>query len=379
MKKLLIAVCLMLLPCVALANGWGTLCEPPAEVLAHIASRWPAYELEDYCEIDDTPKGDYGFALLKSNEERLLVGYHKEDGKMKYWLKNAGAVPQEFDNAVFFPYRKGETLYDTRDDSTYSAENGGFSVGAYNPVYGEEADYQVWMHYAWIEEGFHLANFSQMYDVTFYIEGNYIEMWDWSEKEPAIMYGIIQTDIRNVSYNTLPKTIEEAYQTVPSASKPSQSGFYPREIKFRGGQRYPVYTGPGEEYVRSGNGKGMVSTNDWIQVLGSYGNWIMIHYEINAEQYRVGWIAKDALPKGAEVTELDIYWGIYQEKYAQDVVETCFLTDDPFNSRKAIAKLEKGTPLKELIYDYEGWSYILVEVDGQIMGGFVPTESISHG
>lgn len=153
--------------------------------------------------------------------------------------------------------------------------------------------------------------------------------------------------------------------------------FYPEEIKFQGGRKYPVCTGPGEEYARSGKGKGMVSTNDWIQVLGSYGDWIMIHYEINAEQYRIGWITKEALPKGSRVTEITM--NMLQETYAQDVVTACILTDDPFNSQKPMAQLEKGTQLKELVYNYCGWSYILVEIEGELMCGFVPTESISHG
>ena len=75
--------------------------EPPREVREHVASRWPDYEFEDYCEVRGTPKGDYGFALVHRKSERILVGYHKVDGEMKYWLKNAGAVPQGKEEAWF--------------------------------------------------------------------------------------------------------------------------------------------------------------------------------------------------------------------------------------------------------------------------------------
>ena len=71
--------------------------EPPREVREHTANRWPDYELEDYCEVRGTPKGDYGFALVHRQSERILVGYHRVDGEMKYCLKNAGAVPDEAD------------------------------------------------------------------------------------------------------------------------------------------------------------------------------------------------------------------------------------------------------------------------------------------
>lgn len=40
-------------------------------------------------------------------------------------------------------------------------------------------------------------------------------------------------------------------------------------IQFAKGKKYPVYAGPGTEYLRLGSGqKASVSTNDWIQVFG---------------------------------------------------------------------------------------------------------------
>ena len=372
MKKLLIALCLMLLPCMALANSCGTLFEPPQEVLDHIAERWSAYALEDYCEIEDTPKGDYGFALLKSSKERLLVGYHEEGGKMKYWLKNAGAVPQAFDQAKFFPYRKGDTLYDTRyEDASYSAENGGFSVGAYQATDGEPV-YQAWIHYAWDRVGFHLVNYSVEDDISIFVEDEYIEVWNWQEKSTGTVYGAIQTDIHYVSYNALPKTIDEARRTITTAPEIIVGNFRPKEIKFTGGQKYPVYTGPGEEYARSGNGKGMVSTNDWIEVFGQYGDWIMIQYDISAEQYRIGWIDAASLPKNADVPRLGF------EFIDQRITQNCTLTDDPLNSEKKLISLKAGTEIISLA-DFGEHFYIEVTVDGKTYWGFVDADCITKG
>ena len=376
MKRLLVVFCLLVLPCIALANEWGTVHEPPKEVLDHITDHWPAYELEDYCEVYDTPDGDYGFALLTAGDERLLVGYKEKDGKMSYWLKNHGAVPQGSEEACFSISEKGKEYINARTDKVEVSDGLSFGVTRLDDA-GES--YQKSVAYHWENGGFKLKNYSKETLQGVYIEDGYLEFWDWGwwRKEGTVK-GTVQTDLRYVSYNTLPKEIAEARLKLSTAPNLPRGGFYPKEIKFAGGQKYPVYTGPGEEYARSGNGKGMVSTNDWIQVLGSYENWIMIQYDISAEQYRIGWITKDALPKGEKVTELDLYWGINQN-YTQDVVKACMLTDDPFNSQKAIAKLQKGTKLKELVYNYEGWSYIIVEVDGKMMGGFVPSECISHG
>ena len=99
MKRVVLWVCALMMTLMASVCVAGTYSpyfatEPPREVREHVANRWPDYEFEDYCEVRGTPKGDYGFALVHRKNERILVGYHKVDGEMKYWLKNAGAVPQ---------------------------------------------------------------------------------------------------------------------------------------------------------------------------------------------------------------------------------------------------------------------------------------------
>jgi len=61
------------------------------------------------------------------------------------------------------------------------------------------------------------------------------------------------------------------------------------------------------------------------------------------------------------------------------VLRACSLTDDPFNSREEIAYLEAGTLITEIVYDYEGWSYIRTVINGQEVFGFVPSDCIDHG
>ncbi len=106
MKRVVLWVCTLLMTLMASVCVAGTYSpyfatEPPQEVREHVASRWPDYEFEDYCEVRGTSKGDYGFALLHKQSERILVGYHRVNGEMKYWLKNAGAVPQGKEEAWF--------------------------------------------------------------------------------------------------------------------------------------------------------------------------------------------------------------------------------------------------------------------------------------
>ena len=82
---------------------------PPSEVLSHMKEHFGAYILEDYIAIDDTPDGDYGFALLSQSAERVLVGYRKNGNKMEYWLKSSNAVPQG-EGWVYFQRHSADSI-----------------------------------------------------------------------------------------------------------------------------------------------------------------------------------------------------------------------------------------------------------------------------
>jgi len=188
----------------------------------------------------------------------------------------------------------------------------------------------------------------------------------------------VQRDLRYVSFDALPKTIEQAKAELTTAPAVDSYVLVPQKVRFTGGEKYPVYTGPGEQFARSGNGKGSVSTNDWIQVFGEYDGWIMVQYDISVEQYRIGWIRKEALPKGTAVNQIDL--SSLEKPYNTEAVYECTLTDDPINSKKTLAKIPKGTPMTELIYRaIDGWSYVVVTIDGSTMCGFVPSDAPIHG
>lgn len=374
MKKIgAMLLCLLLALCGAAAAEYspGTLMEPPEEVREHIASRWPDYALEDYCEVEDTPKGDYGFALLTKGKTRMLVGYHRENGKMAYWLKNEGAVPQGSEEAWFSVLEQGTSYVDARTDRTETAEGWGFGVTRLDSS-GES--YKQAVFYRWKDGGFRLESYKDGTVHSCFIEDGYLEFWDWSTWEQlGRVYGEVQTDIRYVSYGALPKRIEEAREKLAVAPQGLVVGtFEPKEIEFTGGQSYPVYLGPGEAYARSGDGKGQVSTNGWIQVFGAYDGQIMIQYSISADRFRIGWIDASALPKGADVPQLAF------DNLPQTITEDCALTDDPIKSRTAMAQLKAGTQVVSLA-DFGDFFYIEVELNGETVWGFVPADAISKG
>lgn len=385
-KSMLVVVCLLmaLLCACAWAEEYspGFLMEPPEEVREHIAGKWPEYTLEDYCEVQGTHKGDFGFAMLLKGKERLLVGYHEEDGRMVYWIKNAGAVPQGSEEAWFSVSEKGKTYTDARTDEMRISDGLSFSVTQLDSA-GE--CYEKSVSYRFDGSSFSLSSYKHSVNIACYIEDGYLEFWDWGWwRKDGTVRGTVQKDIRYVAYGTLPATLEEARESVTTAPElpvgtvlgTLGGAFTARSVKFTGGRNYPVYTGPGEHYARSGNGKGSVSTNDWIQVFGEQDGWILIQYDISADRYRIGWIEASALPKGTSVPQLHML--LENEPY-NNVLRACALTDDPLNSQSELAWLPAGTKVTEVVFNFDGWSYVRVEVKGKEMCGFVPSDCIDHG
>lgn len=349
----------------------GYLFQPPQEVLHHLARAFSAYTLEDYCEVHDTPDGDFGFAMLTAGDERVLVGYEEKDGEMSYWLKSHGAVMQGKEEAWFESRAKGTPVYGENHELR-QADGLSFSITQLDSA-GES--YNKFIAYQWEDGGFKLTGYKDwdaFYGEVGVDDGvlhftNWLEGWDFGR-----VYGMVQRDLRFVNFANLPKTIEEARVSITSAPQMVVGNFHPRLIRFSGGRKYAVYTGPGENYARSGNGKGQVSTNDWIEVFGRYGDWIMIQYDISADQYRIGWIEADVLPRNAEVPSLSF------EMLDQRITQDCILTDDPLNSKKKILNVKAGTQVVSLA-DFGEYFYIEVTLDGKTYWGFVSADCVTKG
>ena len=345
--------------------------QPPKEVLAHIAERWDDWELEDYALIENTPDGDYAFALLNKGRTRMLVGYREKGGKMQYWLKSEAAVPQGAGPGWLIHKKAGEQVLDSRNEGNeleYIVSDGlSFCVQYYVP--GTEGDYKG-ASYAWEGGGFTLKWFYDHgeYYGTAYVEDGYLEYWDWSWwRHDGNVEGVVQTELRYVDFAALPKTPQQARERLSVPPAIPKGGLEAQKVKFTGGQKYNVYTGPGETYVRSGNGKGSVSTNDWIQVFGEHDGYILIQYDINADHFRIGWIDAKALPDGAQIDAITF------DEIPATIVKACALTDDPLQSGAEIAKLEQGTGVT-LLTALGDWRYVRAQAGGGTMCGFVPAD-----
>ncbi len=384
MKRVVLWVCVLMMTLIASVCVAGTYSpyfatEPPREVREHVASRWPDYEFEDYCEVRGTSKGDYGFALVHRKNERILVGYHKADGEMKYWLKNAGAVPQGKEEAWFDVGTAGwidETDWIGNFTGRQVYDDGlCFSVTQLDES-GES--YEKMVVYRWENGMFRLSSYHKTEGSGIRVSDDKLDFIDWSNcVYRGAVQGTVQRDIRYVSFNALPTWIDDAKAKLTVAPNLKDGAFTAQKVKFTGGQKYPVYTGPGEDYVRSGNGKGLVSTNGWIEVYGQKDGYILIQYSIDSSHYRFGWIDRNALPEGTSVPAMD-FAGISADTLSE-ITQDTFLTDDPLFSQNKLCGLKAGQTVSWLAVLNNDWAYVLVNVNGKMMCGFVRTVCIVNG
>lgn len=147
--------------------------------------------------------------------------------------------------------------------------------------------------------------------------------------------------------------------------------------KFTKNKTYNVWQGPGEEYGRSGGGKGKVSTNGYINCYGTWNDYLLIEYEISKNKHRFGWIALDSLPS----SQADDYAALDFSKdnmgcYRCGILTAdAVLTDDPFYSGNAVKQLLAGTSVFVLMQDKD---FLLVEgfLGKERFMGFVPADAV---
>ena len=182
--------------------------------------------------------------------------------------------------------------------------------------------------------------------------------------------GTIQRDLEYFTLRNLPKTLKAARAKLTEAPDlPASAELTAQEIKFTGGLNYAVYSAPDKKSLRGGNGKAKVSTNGWIQVFGQEDDWILIQYSIDSGHYRFGYIPAKALPKQAEVPQLDFH---QTKAYLQ---YTTVVTDDPLYSYTPLETLQDGTEVTWLATLGEN-AYIECS-EGGYFRGFVPVSSLS--
>lgn len=342
---------------------------PPIEVVKHIEKKYPKYLLEDYIAIQGTAKGDYGFALLSQKNSRILVGYHSDGKEMKYWIRNGNAVPQGEGYAFF--RRHSADSYISQGNTTLTYDDDlGFDVIRIEK--GNEEYWNQFVSYHWRNGIFQLYSFMDRddgYEIAYVTDGG-VNYYNFTlSRALGRVSGTVQRNLRYVSFSSLPKTRAQAKQKLTVAPAIPSGELTAKSIKFSGGQRYEVYAAPSASSMRGGNGKAIVSTNDWIQVFGTEDGYILIQYAIDKNQMRFGYIRESALPKNTSVKTLT--W----RNTAAYLTQSTSLTDDPLNSKNTLLMLPQGAEVT-LLGTMGSWAYVET-TSGSWARGFVPQSSLN--
>jgi len=134
------------------------------------------------------------------------------------------------------------------------------------------------------------------------------------------------------------------------------------------GQKFKVFSAPSEASFRAANGKAQVSSNGAIYGMGWENGWLLIMYETNNGQCRIGYInnIRGNIPS---LPQLSL------SRVSCRVLQNTSLTDDPAKSGNPIATLQEGTTVTYLttMYNSGAWDYIETTINGQTARGFVPS------
>ena len=149
------------------------------------------------------------------------------------------------------------------------------------------------------------------------------------------------------------------------------SGTFSAEVfGFDAEKVYAVYSAPDVKSLRGAGGKARVSTNDWVQVFGREGDWLMVQYDVKDSFYRIGYISAKAIPAGMTVSELSL------TNDAVVTMEAVRVTDDPLGNQGTLVEIPADSHVTRL-GRMGDWSYIEGSKDDRLFRGFVPSGSLS--
>ena len=359
----------------------------PPEIFKDIHGWYSAPDIEDYKELPDIDGKPMGFLLLRHEGERELWLYAFTEKGWRMDNVHTGGIPQIDLPYVSLGVSRGGGSYESRGSLWYDPEKHDFTYpdGPRIAVYtsnGETLEERV--EYVWQDNDFRLVHYGDnpvcQIDV---VEEDLLIFYNISDPGIDLVRYSLKRKISGVDFYDLPRRPEEVRvtgldePTIPADAEPfimdRQSFLTVQDVKLKPG-KYPVYMGPGKEFGRAANGKAAVSTGSWVQVFGLYDDWLLIHYAVSAEQYRFGWIHRDALPRSQPIAALPLVFG--------DIVngDDVTLTDDPLNSRVPIVTLPcKWHELEYLAQLGEDYSLVRTVVDGKTWWGFIPSWSLGHG
>lgn len=354
---------LALLLCIALFLGLVPTAMADAALPQDVATYFSDAKFNGYTFDQCVEVNNYCFVLLRNEKENILYGFRKSNGAYKYWMRSKNAVPQS---------ASGLEMFNCKDyvveGSMLKLGNSSFGIMAMD---ANGSDFEA-VYYSLVDDNWLVkAYVNTAVDISMYFKYDTLTYYSYYDRDRlGTMTGTFQRDIRHTNVNRIPRSLADAKAKLTTAPElPADSELVAEEIKFTGGKKYSVYSGPGKDFLRGGNNKAAVSTNDWIQVFGEEDGWILVQYAINKNTYRFGYIEATALPKNTTVKALDFN---ATEATATVAVN---MTDDPLFSNTTLTSLPAGTQVTWLA-TMGNWAYIATELNNTPVRGFVPASAL---
>ena len=168
---------------------------------------------------------------------------------MKYWLKNAGAVPQGKEEAWFDVGTAGweeETDWVGNFTGRQVYDDGlCFSV---TQLDGSGESYEKMVVYRWENGMFRLNSYHKSEGSSIRVSDDKLDFIDWSNcVYCGAVQGAVQRDIRYVSFNTLPMWIDDAKEKLTTRAEPAIRRFYVPEGQVHRRAEIPRLHRPGDE------------------------------------------------------------------------------------------------------------------------------------
>lgn len=344
-------------------------------------SAWSSYEIgrvnqgskltedgRDACAWYDEHGFSAAFVLMHSEKKNVLCIFEKNaSGKWTLKKQSSGVVKQ----GEWIP-----TIYTEAYGIYYLYYNDGNNANpAFDITVTQKRNEWYVTEIAWekdgVSMGIHLYENKIEYLKIVYTDGG-------SKSTRTTVEGVTPpTSFAEFSLDNIPMTPEKAREQMSLPPDiPQTAGEYslpqPQNIKFTSNKKYAVYSGSGENYFRAGNGKAVVSTNDWIQVFGRENGWIMIQYDITSDHMRIGWIQESALPKNANVSDMQFSQAKVRTKVSSN------LTDDPLFSAAEISAIPANTEVTRLA-TMGTWTYVKWNAkDAKPIRGFVQSANLTN-
>lgn len=368
MKKLLCTILALLTLLTALPAGAETTMDNPIpqEILSLFdVPAWDNYYIPmvtmsptyyAFAKTDEIDGYCAGLIILRKESEQrnVLCLLEKKNGKWRITARNHEALPRGEE----VPY-----LYCEMNDQlevhwgSYDAETAGG------------------LYFTKTNEGWLLSHVLDMVQGTWaypHEKGILYYRW-WNEDgmpSEVSAYGTFDRRFAAFNLSDFPQNMEEARERLTNPPVTPSDFYTPVNVTLRAGEKYDVFAAPGRSSYRAANGKAEMSTNDWVQVFGEENGWLLVQYDISADQMRFGYIDASALPRGTEVQSLRWY-----DLPTQTVKYAVSVTDDPLYSCNAIHRLDVGDEVRVLA-EFGSWYYVEVEGTAQTMRGFIPQSAV---